>query len=1094
MIISAFDSCAAANTVDSFNFFVADRLSPVFKISEKQHKATLTNDVKQSYASLSTDEFTSEVADNCGLKYVLARRAVPKGSEKTFLDNGYDTNNNGKLDTLDGFDYNLNGKLEPLLLETFRTKNGQLMTPLRNKIDFFCFDAEQLVPIELWGIDSDISILGFGSNAKPEGNYNVNSGGNFGFTTRYIKVEDFALPAFKAPDNTTIDCDDKNIATIDSEPNSKTFGGITFPNGNECANVDITYSAKQDIQCGTGTITRTWTITKKTATTPITGTGKQVITVRGIHSYNILFPKDVRVNDLKTLTDTVVATSLNCELLAISSTDKRYEATGSESYQIYRTYSVINWCLYDDRCGSASDTSNVYVVDRKWGDLGATPFFVLIRDENRDQINEFYFSRDAIPWNFRPNTTTLADGLINNDGNDEQFFPTSKKCPDGKFAHSWMYTQIIKIYTNQPPVVNRPSPFSVCTELNKCSGSATIAFRVANNCFSGLELARELIKIALYQTGTPEQYAPLADIDPNWRFERVGNFQDSFSISIKNIPLGIHDLVIVMRDKCGNSSKPIRVAIEIRDCDITYPVCKKTVEVALASNGKGGAAGVAYADDFIKTPIYDCTGQGPENEFGRKLITKYSINRFGRIKNANGASLNLSCVEAGKTILVEIHCWDEAGNDNYTLADLKVTDPLQLCTGSNNYTGEIGGSIKTETNKVVQGVEISLSGNASDNYLTAADGSFTFLDLEKGYDYTVAPGLNKNPLNGVNTADLIAIQKHLMGITKINGPYKLIAADVNNSKSITTQDIVQLRNMILGVDSKFKNNRSWRFVETAYKFPKPTNPWFEIFPEITNVNNLSTKLTVNFVAIKVGDVDISASANETDVIQTRQVQQTELITEELELKPGLEYTVPFRMKDLAQLEGYQFTLEYDPKKVELIDLGYGLAKAEHFAVFPYEGIITTSWNRPINSLLDDDAILFSLKLQAKTAVMLSDLIKVTSRYTQNEAYNLAGGNLSLALNFGHSKVSEPMPTLLQNIPNPFSDQTQIDFYLPQATEGRLTIRDAKGAIVYRLKANYNQGWNQAIIKQSDLKATGVLYYTLETPDFTATKKMVLINR
>jgi hypothetical protein len=45
-----------------------------------------------------------------------------------------------------------------------------------------------------------------------------------------------------------------------------------------------------------------------------------------------------------------------------------------------------------------------------------------------------------------------------------------------------------------------------------------------------------------------------------------------------------------------------------------------------------------------------------------------------------------------------------------------------------------------------------------------------------------------------------------------------------------------------------------------------------------------------------------------------------------------------------------------------------------------------------------------------------------------------------------------------------------------------------------LKANYSKGWSQVTIKQSDLKAAGVLYYSLDTPNFTDTKKMVLLNR
>jgi hypothetical protein len=84
--------------------------------------------------------------------------------------------------------------------------------------------------------------------------------------------------------------------------------------------------------------------------------------------------------------------------------------------------------------------------------------------------------------------------------------------------------------------------------------------------------------------------------------------------------------------------------------------------------------------------------------------------------------------------------------------------------------------------------------------------------------------------------------------------------------------------------------------------------------------------------------------------------------------------------------------------------------------------------------------------------------------------------------------------LRQNTPNPFADETVIGFYLPSASRAVLTIRDVKGALVYRTEGNYTKGNHQVLLKQEQLRASGVMYYTLETKDFTATKKLVLLNR
>jgi hypothetical protein len=43
------------------------------------------------------------------------------------------------------------------------------------------------------------------------------------------------------------------------------------------------------------------------------------------------------------------------------------------------------------------------------------------------------------------------------------------------------------------------------------------------------------------------------------------------------------------------------------------------------------------------------------------------------------------------------------------------------------------------------------------------------------------------------------------------------------------------------------------------------------------------------------------------------------------------------------------------------------------------------------------------------------------------------------------------------------------------------------------KGDYKAGYNEININKSDLNASGVMYYRLETPEHTATKKMIIIE-
>jgi large repetitive protein len=121
------------------------------------------------------------------------------------------------------------------------------------------------------------------------------------------------------------------------------------------------------------------------------------------------------------------------------------------------------------------------------------------------------------------------------------------------------------------------------------------------------------------------------------------------------------------------------------------------------------------------------------------------------------------------------------------------------------------------------------------------------------------------------------------------------------------------------------------------------------------------------------------------------------------------------------------------------------------------------------------------------------VLNISSRLTPAEAYDKQNEAIGVKLSFG-ADITQDLAVLRQNTPNPFQDETLIGFYLPKATKGTLTIRDTKGSLVYRMEGNYVKGENKVILKQADLRASGVLYYTLETADFTDTKKMILLNR
>jgi hypothetical protein len=83
--------------------------------------------------------------------------------------------------------------------------------------------------------------------------------------------------------------------------------------------------------------------------------------------------------------------------------------------------------------------------------------------------------------------------------------------------------------------------------------------------------------------------------------------------------------------------------------------------------------------------------------------------------------------------------------------------------------------------------------------------------------------------------------------------------------------------------------------------------------------------------------------------------------------------------------------------------------------------------------------------------------------------------------------------LEQNQPNPFRNETVIGFTLPEAMPAHLSIFDVTGRLMKRVEGDFQRGYNQVTIDRDDLLSGGVLYYQLETRDYLATKRMVLIE-
>jgi subtilisin-like proprotein convertase family protein len=648
---------------------------------------------------------------------------------------------------------------------------------------------------------------------------------------------------------------------------------------------------------------------------------------------------------------------------------------------------------------------------------------------------------------------------------------------------TWTYNQEIVVLESAAPTISGCEDITIEGLEADCEPFSTgdmLTVEGSDDCTADEDLVYTYKIDAFYDPAEPG--SPTYDFNSN--FNPLADAGNEDNEANGSYPIGTHLIQWTVEDGCGNFTT-CSYTFTVIDALPPTPICKVLHTVIMPSS----QTVTISASSFENGDSYDnCT---PYEE----LSISYS-------QDVNDTEMVFDCDDVGNPVDVTIYVTDEYGNFDFCETTLNITDPNNACNLAP--TATIAGAVETELDLPVAltDVEVTSSNGANGPQMmtTGNDGLFSF-DLPLSGNYTVSPEKDINYLNGVTTYDLVIISQHILGVNQLDSPYKIIAADASNDGQVTTFDIVELRKLILHIVDELPNNTSWRFVEEAYQFPNPANPFMPAFPEVININDLAQdELFNDFVGVKVGDVSGDVVPNNFVSGDDRNVSGDLIFkVDEQELTAGETYTVDFMAEDFNNMLGYQFTLEVANEAAEFVSVedgklpqlgegNFGLVQAEN-------GLITTSWNDNNVSMLDGD-VLFSVTIRAKKNTRLSEVLKVNSRLARAEAYTASAELLDVALRFNGEEGSTVVGgefALYQNQPNPFKSETTIGFYLPEATSATLKVYDVAGKVLQIIEGDYSRGYNTINLDRSELDAAGMLYYQLDTEKESAVKKMLIIE-
>ena len=361
-------------------------------------------------------------------------------------------------------------------------------------------------------------------------------------------------------------------------------------------------------------------------------------------------------------------------------------------------------------------------------------------------------------------------------------------------------------------------------------------------------------------------------------------------------------------------------------------------------------------------------------------------------------------------------------------------------------------------------------------------------------DYQLTAHKEDNYLNGVSTLDLVLIQKHILGLTSLDSPYKVIAADANNNETVSATDLIELRKLILGIYSELPANDSWRFIDATQQFPLTTMPW--PLQEVITLNNLSSDMIENnFVAVKIGDVNGNASTTLNNSNVENRYNPYYFNARNTKYEAGDLVELVVQAGEAIDMHGYQFTIDFDSSLEYLGFDANGSIELDDSNLHLNEdmNMITTSWNTAVAQEIAQNQTLFTLHFRAKTNNNLANAVTFNSKLIQAELYdeNLASRSVSIAFD-GMTKTTNSL-VVNQNRPNPFDELTQIEFSISNSTDVTLKVIDLTGKLVYQTTDYYTAGSHAITLYANQLAAKVMMYYQISTDSETVTRKMLVVE-
>jgi len=744
--------------------------------------------------------------DACFLDSLYMRRSISREYIQQYL--------------LKNMDYDLfshSGKPNGIVdFEDFEiTSDGSFFTPRGMPyVSFHCDDVGKKVAAELWAADF-IQILDL------TGTRRLTLNPNWDWNHTIIIVEDNSAPKINPPTLPSITnpswlnyidgTDKERIKKLEDPISSNALFGFPEIISGSCQPV-VLYHLEKNLSCDTGYIDRVWTLVqvRKTGDT-LRHIAKQRITIRANHSFSFTVPQDETTTCLAKLQPKNEFTWKEnaCDLIAISYKDKSYysDITSDNCFKIYRTATFINWCMLPNQfhCEQADPMEYARILPRLGG---------------KEQT--FRFEKMPVDNQLYTNTTRNLDQIPLS-----SFIPVKTASCAGEQTFAWQYTQIISVTDDIPPTIIKNNQKDFNLRPSDCKANISFSFTCKDDCSNTIFKGKK-VQIRTRQTGQLiKEYVDFPGIFKT----------DTCQLSLGDFSEGQYIASITLSDACGNATTDT-LSFSVNDKTIVPFICVQQLSTPLVLSNLNLPTAIIQYSDFLQDKMLnnlDCSG----------LLHFYLVRDTFPLsfrplyQSEENKYITLNCNDYNQPLTaLRLYQVDSKGNTTYCKVYVKLEDKFSLCKAENI---SISGKITLSPGHNYSGFRIKLAGTNELTTSTNNEGDFKLDGVKPNTAYTLQISKESQYLAGISTYDLLLINRHILGIRPLISKYSFVAADVNNSGSITTLDMVLLKKMILQIEKIFPNNTNWHFFD-------------KLGQEKISISTLTPLNLGEIIGIKTGDV------------------------------------------------------------------------------------------------------------------------------------------------------------------------------------------------------------------------------------------------